>query len=551
MVDVRQDPQTGQLYIYRKGFDDYVPVSEEEAKAASRGGVETFLRSAGANMVDLVSDVEGALPGVGLVRQGLNAAGYRTPFQEAAASNDAAQSARMEMRPGLEVAGMLADPTMMIGGGSVGAGRAASRAAATATQRKIAQGVQLGVDGVKSIADSAPVRVAKSAASSAARKIPFASEVAEETATDLAGRGVRNQVASMAAEQRAALGQTALRAADDVALVMDDLAPQAALGGRVVDQSLSAAENPANASRYRPMLQTPDEFAEEVGVQIGDDLSVMLNARDAAEYQDARKLVRQLEADEVAQGGGELTARLEGIQTGINEKWLQETGAAQQFGTDVLPDRDLAGSNLTRISNDFDALYDEVDGMIDLSDVATNMRQRLNEDYGVSRKGEQAVEKALRDLDDMTRNSKYLSMQELSKMNNRLTKSITQAASRSSDTEVVELLTDLKERIGARIAKVMTPEQRARDEVLRRQWGLTKSAVTRENAFGQGGLNVKPYLSSLGSNSPAVKTGRSDDSFVNTLRTAAFLLSERLPMTGARLQRDLRNIKEGLKRRPR
>lgn len=323
-----------------------------------------------------------------------------------------------------------------------------------------------------------------------------------------------------------ALGNTINRTVDSVPIVGPAARDLVEAGGRAletrsINRSLNAAENAGR--RYRPDLMTPDELADFAGggeVALHPAQRLKLAAPDEATHAEARSILKDIDYRERS-APGQLTDANANLTEQANRVFMREIGARD----DILPSKEAIGDRLTEISGELNQINQRAgaipaDDLPKLVDDMIEERTLVGEQETLVRRFRDMIEGKL-DEDGM------LPPEQHAVINNRISDKIRSVVSTKPDVEVVEVLQNLQDRIRDKIAATLSPEDIARDRELRRQWGLSMSAVKRDAALGEGGINIKSFLGSLGTKNRGVKTGRSDDKLVKYLRTIQSIVGDR------------------------
>jgi len=485
--------QTGRTkdggFVIKEPGQPWMEVDEGTYTAAGQGRVERAVRSGIDSAVDTAGMVMqyGGMGDVGtgflLDKFGLNPAADLG--REMQASNDAAQAGRSNINAGLEIgAGLALDPTNLIGGGAltkgaVGLGRKAFGAAAggAAPVAGAARGVAIG----RGIIDAT-----KSRLGAAAEKIPYIGDQVQ---------GVGVGLERLAESKRVAQG----------------LSAQASDAGRYRAGTMSAREM--------------DDFVEGPQVGLTDTMKAYLDAPDAEASQafqammketglrertDPSVMERLIAGDRQSQAGG-----YSNLRDSINTTYMREIGADPA----LFPDADTLGENLTRISAELNDIQKQITVPIDgrrLMEDAEAVQATLKTD-----RADRALEVVKKDIEALTdKTTGTMTPENAGIIRNRIEDDIRRYSASQSDTEVVTFLSDTRDKLMEQIQARLPAEARQADRELRRQWGLTLSAVTRSGAIGPDGINPKSFILGKGSKDRMTKTGRSRDPLVKFMRTA-------------------------------
>lgn len=468
-----------------------------EREAGNRGFVENSTRELGAQAQDaagfFLDAIERPFRGTRSIEDIANG-NSNTYGESLMRSNDAEQAARWKETPGAAVTGFVG--SLAIPGGPVAkeaglAGKVGTvgTKVGTTTTRGAARGVEL----AEGVINSHTARSVARTAMRSVESIPGVGPIARD-AVD----------AGVTAIQRGNLNRKA-------------------------NQSLSAAA--ADPKRYRAGLMTPDELADFAGgfdVPLHPAQQGKLLATDAAQHTEAQNILRETELFERS-APGQLFQSNTDLMEQKNRVFMREIGADDSF----FPDVDTLGDNLRRISNQFDQLKGTSE--VDITGLVNRINKDIDQTKLLSSEAKAAVSKVTKWIEEMSYENGFtdvLSQDNASIISNRIQKNIREKLASQPDTEIVDVLSTIEQRLRARIQETFTPEQVALDKNLRRQWGLTMNALNRGASLGPTGLNIKSYLSSVGSKNRSVKTGRSEDPFIKYLRTVLELTGDKLPDSG-------------------
>ena len=452
-------------------------------ETAKQGRAERFARSAVSGFAEVNADVAATLNPFELAnRFGVNVPEGTAPFSQAAQSNDAYDAARQARDPVLNIAGQVAgDPTMMLGG------PAAARAGATAVRGSV--GAVKGSEIARSITARVPA---------AAEQLPIVGKYVGELQT------------------------TRARLADK-ARIAEDARPRQGVGADAAD-----------AQRFRPGLQTADEFAAYAGTDIPDSMTGYLNASNSeasGAYSTMMKESLYREGTDAGLFEGVIAGERENmsgavmnIQNGIDRKYMEKIGA----DPDVFPDVNTLGDNLRDVSAGFKEIEAAAKGPVDLDGLVSKTTEAGEEIASdlvdgtalMTKETRSQVDKVQGWIDDLAEENGTMTPENFGIVRNRLEREIARKAANQADTEVVGFLSEIREKLMDRFSQTLSPEDLAKDKRLRERWGWTLNGLNRAGAIGENGVNPTSLLASRGSKVRSTKTGRDGDEFTRFLRTA-------------------------------